>query len=641
MYLKIMTTTILMGLAVLPLLASGQERVDIDHGFNVEFFAEPLSSGTELQAGVELSAGFRISDRRSGKGIPDLHPAGWMLRRDKGAGPPDAAACEKLVRKQARGSLSQPVDADLNSFQILTLNADHSIGFINPQVNLNSANLMAIVPLESPVAQWHIDEVSGNAFLTLPERDELVVVDLETRQLSKRIPVGDQPQTLAQQPDGRYLWVGNHASGTLSVVDSVRHEVLSELTVGAGPIELAFDGRSRYAFVAAGGRLQRVDAQSLQVVDRMKIDDGDWLLDYSNLADAVYLVERDAGKLLVLRPDNLKEVVEIDLGETVSLARITPDGRHLLVLHPTSNSLSVVDTANNRRIRRLPTGHHPDRITFNQSYAYVRNRDSADVTLLQLAGLEDEGTLPVVQIGIGSEGPGVDRAGPDLGAVASLPEGGGAMIANPADRTIYYYMEGMLAPSNTLKTYTAPPLSIWLYDRSLQEQSEQGRYATTLNLEKPGVYDVPFYLPSPQMILCFEVEVGGADGVPQQVSQLRPPPRMQSLFDGLEYKAGEPVELRFKINSGSSGSAIEGIGDGMLLSFKRKSHWQQRTRVEALGGGVYRAVIRYPSAGEYYLLFRSPSLGVEFGEVEHLKVQIGPADNAYLSAATIDKVEHQ
>ncbi|MCU7809395.1 MAG: hypothetical protein KZQ73_16220, partial [Candidatus Thiodiazotropha sp. (ex Semelilucina semeliformis)] len=217
---------------------------------------------------------------------------------------------------------------------------------------------------------------------------------------------------------------------------------------------------------------------------------------------------------------------------------------------------------------------------------------------------------------------------------------GGAMIANSADRNIYYYMEGMLAPSNTLKTYTAPPLSIWLYDRSLQEQREQGRYATTLNLEKPGVYDVPFYLPSPQMILCFEVEVGGADGVSGQLSQVRPP-RMQSLFDDVEHKAGEPVELHFKINSGTSGSPIEGIDDGMLMSFKRRSHWQQRTRVEALGGGVYRAVIRYPSAGEYYLLFRSPSLGVEFGEVEHLKVQIGSADNAYLSAATIEKVEHQ
>ncbi|MCU7808950.1 MAG: hypothetical protein KZQ73_13945, partial [Candidatus Thiodiazotropha sp. (ex Semelilucina semeliformis)] len=61
MHLKIMTTTILMGLAALPLLVCGQERVNIDHGFNVEFFAEPLETEAELQAGVELSAGFRIS----------------------------------------------------------------------------------------------------------------------------------------------------------------------------------------------------------------------------------------------------------------------------------------------------------------------------------------------------------------------------------------------------------------------------------------------------------------------------------------------------------------------------------------------------------------------------------------------------
>jgi hypothetical protein len=298
--------------------------------------------------------------------------------------------------------------------------------------------------------------------------------------------------------------------------------------------------------------------------------------------------------------------------------------------------LSVVDTANNRRIRELPTGSYPDQIAFSEAYAYVRNRDSADVTLLQLAGLGGEGSLPVVQIATGLEAPGAVRAGAGFGAVASLPEGGGAMIANPADRTLYYYMEGMLAPSNTLKTYTAAPLGIRVYDRSLQEGTEAGRYATTLSLDRPGIYDVPFYLPTPQMILCFSFELGGEEDASQRLSEVRPP-QMQGLFGEQAFVAGSPAQIRFRLTSGSTGAPIPDMKDGSVLSFKRRSHWQQRVPIEALGDGRYQAAIQYPAAGEYYLLLKSPSLEVEFGEVEPLKVQVAEPGKSYPALASKEK----
>ena len=631
---KITIKTLITGLtACLPLLAGGAEQANTDHGFNIEFFAEPLEAGAKLQPGTELRAGFHIADRHSGRGIPDLHPAGWMLRRAAGAGAPDSAACERLVRSQAQGNLSRPVDADLNSFQILTLNADHSIGFINPLVNLNSANLQAIVPLESPVGQWRIDATAGRAYLTQPERNELAVVDLEARRLAKRIEVGEQPRVLGQQPDGRYLWVANQAGGSLSVVDAAGLERIVDLSVPKAPLALAFDHRSRYAFAAGGGKLQRFDAQRLAPLDALQIEQGEWLLDYSALADALYLVHQVTGRLLMVRPERLSEPLALALGAGASQARITPDGRYLLVLHPQQDRLSVVDTASNRRIRELSTGRYPDQLSFSEAFVYVRNRDSADVTLIQLAGLGGDESLPVARIATGLEAPGAARAGAGFGAVAALPEGGGALIANPADRTLYYYMEGMLAPSNTLKTYTAPPLGIRVYDRSLREAAEQGRYATTLSLDQPGIYDVPFYLPTPQMILCFEFQLGTDAGAPQQVSEARPP-HMQGLFGDQEFMAGTPAQIRFRLTRGSTGAPIPEMQDGLVLSFKRGSHWQQRVPVEALGAGRYEAKLQYPTAGEYYLLLKSPSLGVEFGEVEHLKVQVGSAGNPYPAMAS-------
>ena len=77
------------------------------------------------------------------------------------------------------------------------------------------------------------------------------------------------------------------------------------------------------------------------------------------------------------------------------------------------------------------------------------------------------------------------------------------LLANPADRMIYYYSEGMAAPMGNFQNYKREARAVKVVDRSLREES-LGVYATTLRLPKDGTYDVSLLLDSPRVVHCFE-----------------------------------------------------------------------------------------------------------------------------------------
>ena len=49
--------------------------------------------------------------------------------------------------------------------------------------------------------------------------DTIDVLDAKSGRLLRRIPVGLDPVSLAVRPDGRELWVSNHVSDSVSVID--------------------------------------------------------------------------------------------------------------------------------------------------------------------------------------------------------------------------------------------------------------------------------------------------------------------------------------------------------------------------------------------------------------------------------------
>jgi YVTN family beta-propeller protein len=61
---------------------------------------------------------------------------------------------------------------------------------------------------------------SSRVFVANTPADTVDVIDPATRKVTTRIPVGIDPVGLAVRPDGKELWVANHVSDSLSVIDT-------------------------------------------------------------------------------------------------------------------------------------------------------------------------------------------------------------------------------------------------------------------------------------------------------------------------------------------------------------------------------------------------------------------------------------
>jgi YVTN family beta-propeller protein len=71
------------------------------------------------------------------------------------------------------------------------------------------------------------------------------------------IPVGKDPQDIAWSPDGRFGYVVNEGSNSVSVIDSETNQVTATMPTGAGPTSIALlpGGRRAYVSNAGGGSL--------------------------------------------------------------------------------------------------------------------------------------------------------------------------------------------------------------------------------------------------------------------------------------------------------------------------------------------------------------------------------------------------
>jgi YVTN family beta-propeller protein len=75
------------------------------------------------------------------------------------------------------------------------------------------------------------------------------------------IPVGKNPQDIAWAPDGRFAYVVNQSSNTVSVIDVRTNRVTATIPTGMEPTSIAVLPNGRQAYVS------NVSAGTLTVLD--------------------------------------------------------------------------------------------------------------------------------------------------------------------------------------------------------------------------------------------------------------------------------------------------------------------------------------------------------------------------------------
>lgn len=142
-------------------------------------------------------------------------------------------------------------------------------------VTLQGTGMVAAISLETreplweaPVGRepagiiWH----RGRLIVGLMGTENFVVLNPETRQVEREIPVGRGAHTIFPAPDGRTLWATSRVQSRIAEIDPDTLEVRRIHEVPGGPDCISFDPDGRvWVTLRWVGRIARLDPRSGQV----------------------------------------------------------------------------------------------------------------------------------------------------------------------------------------------------------------------------------------------------------------------------------------------------------------------------------------------------------------------------------------
>jgi YVTN family beta-propeller protein len=589
--------------------------------FSVDAVAPQRAKAHELLAGTEATVRFKITDASTGKALSNLRPTAWIDQRESDTAT-DARGCREKIQSFLQASFNNRADIDLNTYFVLALNNEPNISVIDPLSGFGNSKLYTLIPLSSPGEDWLLSGDRKRLYVSMPLANQVAVIETATWTVLRNIDAGARPARLALQHDEKYLWVGND-SGTesgVTVIDTETLKTAAHISTGAGPHDIALTDDDRYAFITnkQDGTLSVIDVRRLARVKDLKTGSLPAALAFSSLGKAVYVVHEGDGAIVAV--DALKHEVLARMKAQPGLRaiRFTPDGRFGFAVNRASASVDIFDVSTNQIIKSVAVGPTPDQLTFTKDFAYVRSSGSEFVNMITLAGLSKEAhEVSINRFPAGQRAP-QDAAFTSLAdAIIPAPEGGSVLVANAADKMIYYYTEGMAAPMGSFQNYRRNPRALLVLDNSLRETSP-GVYTTIVRLTGQGRYDVAFLLDSPRLVNCFDLTIKENPDLPRPKEVAI---RVEPMLREGAILAGENYQLRFRVTDASTHQAKE-LKDMGVLVFLAPGIWQQRQWAKPLGDGLYEVSFVPPHAGVYYVFFQCPSLGVQFNQLPSFTLQV-------------------
>ena len=605
----------------------------LQEGIQIEMQVLP-HGGKGLREGEDAAFEFHIRDA-SGQPMSGAFPAAWMDLLPAGEERSHKACQSKLSNFISGSLLSQP-ELDLNVYHVLALNEDATISVVDPLFGFGGSKLLDMVVLEKPGDDWVLTEDQTRLFVSMPDAQGVAVVDTATWQVLTKLRFDGKPRRLALQGDGAYLWVafeeGEESGVTAFHLPNLKRG--ATLPTGVGPHDLALSEDHRFLYVSneQAGTVSVVDVRQLKKVAEVPTGDRPISVAWSPLAERLYVAHEGDGSIVALGGGESPEIEARMMAEPgLGALRFAPGGRFGFVPNPEADVVHIVDVAKNRIVQTGDMEAGPDQITFSDGLAYVRHRGSEIVLTIPLDQIGEEGRgVPVVDFPGGQLPPG-QTAYPSLAeGIVQAPGANAVLVANPGDRVIYYYKEGMAAPMGSFKNYGRQPRAVQVVDRSLRER-EPGLYRTEARLRRPGRYDVAFFMDSPRVTHCFEVEVGSNPEL--AAARRRAQPLLVEAQEPPNHpQAGEPTRLRFVLRDPHTEEGVEGLEDVQVMAMRSPGAWHRRQWAEDLGGGVYEATFEMPEPGVYYAFVGCESKGLGLQQSRYLVMHVAASNTTETSS---------
>jgi len=576
-----------------------------DRGISVTLQASPSA----VRDGDALSVSFTLKDEATGTPLAGARPAAWMAERKGPATTPHD--CAAAAARFLGGALADRAPVDFNAYYVLALNDDASIGVVDPRFSFGGSQLLATVRLESPGEDWALAPDGKLLFVSMPEAGKVAAVDTGTWAVRRSIATGGRPGRVALQPDGARLWVAGDRG--VAAIDAASLEVVHRFP---GPAHaVTFSDDSRAAFLA-GSQLRIADTRSFEA-RAAALDFAPSAIAWSSAAQLLYAGGAAGGVVAAVQPKSGQVVARVKLQPGFAQLRFAPGGRYAFLPNPASDVVQVLDAATNQVVQTADVKDAPDQVTFTDRLAFIRRQRSDAVIMIPLQRVGAAPGIGLADFTGGQHPLGAGKRSSPADSIVEAPDGPGVLVANPADRSIYYYREGMAAPMGSFGNYGREPRAVLVVDRSLRERPG-GTYAASAVVADPGAYDVVFFLDSPRVTACFPLDVAER---PETRARREGGVVVTPVDAVRSARAGQPARIRFRMDDAQTHQP-RAVSDVSALVMQAPGVWQRRTAASPAPDGTWSIDLTPPAAGTYYVWVASASAGLPMNNPQFITLEV-------------------
>jgi YVTN family beta-propeller protein len=232
------------------------------------------------------------------------------------------------------------------------------------------------------------------------EDAEVVTLDLDSLELTNRIPVGKDSMSLyiGKVANDGILHVGKMGAGEVVTIDTATFAVLDTWTVPVNgdvvcdaDIATLPDGSQRFVYPTRKGEtVVSIDAVTGETIVEISNDAGTNPLMLSTDRDGRSWVQESGSKTNAVYDTNLELVGRFPTGDGPIVNTFSPDGAYSYIGHGGDTIVQVIDTATLEEVARVQTGTNPQKIAVHPDghEIYAILTEEAAVAVIDTASWE-------------------------------------------------------------------------------------------------------------------------------------------------------------------------------------------------------------------------------------------------------------
>ena len=195
-------------------------------------------------------------------------------------------------------------------------------------------------------------------YVTAKDSNAVIVIDILTKNIIKKIDVGQGPIGLASDPNGQYVYVANSYSNNISVIDTRDNELINTIGAGGEPRYLCIYQKYIVVSNSQSNNVNFIDRYSSRIMSTVFVHSQPGNL-IPGQRGWVYVAGERSHDISFITPGLNIAPRKLSAGQHPAGMALDKDRKLLYVANLMDNTISVVDLIREEEIKRIEVGDRP------------------------------------------------------------------------------------------------------------------------------------------------------------------------------------------------------------------------------------------------------------------------------------------